>query len=160
MYENRDFLPIKITGGFFFDHAFNAQEYICPAAKNFKIFNFLPVVVPCTINWNSINGFIYSSFYATDFSGCTLGYKFWQKYKDNIKVDYNYYVNLDNQIYSTDLSIDPIKNSSERIAHTLIFSIFSELANDITWSCSYARVVSGKNIPQTNSFDMTIGLYF
>jgi hypothetical protein len=159
-YEFRHKLPMKFFGSLLLEHAFSALENISPSAVGYSIFNFLPVVIPADVTWNALTASINASVYANDYSGVVLGYQYWNKDKDCINSKYNHSINFDTQKTITDLTLYPTIKVSNRSAHTFIASLFSEITNDLTFSCSYSRVISGNNTAQTSGVQMVIQLNY
>ena len=152
----------------YFEHAFAATEKLVPGLEGYPIFGIIPVKMDSSVSWNGGMVYVDGSLYANDFSGFTLGYQYWSKGQDNIRMISPSSISVPNMnsqnMSDGSLTEQPdfseLISISNRISHTISCNFFSRLTNECFVNGGMSRIVSGKHIPQIINFHLSLGLSY
>lgn len=150
----------RINSKFYIEHAFNNYEQMIPGIEGKPIFGFIPLKMDTNVSWNAGLFLIEGLLFATNFTNISLGYQFWKKGNDSIKMINNVPIILNDATDYSNVNFNGACRVSERNAQTLYGTITSRLTSDFIISLGISNTIAGKNTAQIMEYFFTTAIDF
>jgi len=150
----------RINSKFYIEHAFNNYEQMIPGIEGKPVFGFIPLKMDTNISWNAGLFLIEALLFATNFTNISLGYQFWKKGNDCIKMMNNVPVMLNDDVDYSNVNFNGACRTSDRSAQTLYGTITSRLTSDFIISLGISNTIAGKNTAQIMEYFFTTAIDF